>query len=88
MKFWIGAAAELATMAVIWAQLIIDGVEYGPHPFVVPLRDPKNHQVFEGVTIGDCGSKNGLNGIDNGYILFNSYRIPKDNGLNRISGVD
>jgi len=26
MKFWIGAAAELATMSVIWAQLVIDGV--------------------------------------------------------------
>lgn len=70
MKFWIGAAAELATMSVIWAQLVIDGVEYGPQPFVVPIRDPKTHQVYPGVTIGDCGNKNGANTIDNGYLLF------------------
>lgn len=41
MKFWLGAAAQLANMGVIWAQLILDGKKYGPHPFVVPLRDLK-----------------------------------------------
>ena len=75
-------------MSVIWAQLLIDGVEYGPQPFIVPLRDPKTHMVYPGVTIGDCGFKNGANNIDNGYILFDNYRIPKDYGLDRISGVD
>lgn len=44
--------------------------------------------VYSGVTIGDCGNKNGANNIDNGYLLFNNYRIPKDYGLDRISGVD
>lgn len=39
MKFWIGAAAQLATKSVIWAQLIVDGQSYGPHPFIVPIRD-------------------------------------------------
>ena len=41
MKFWIGAAAQLANISVIWAQLIVDGKKCGPHPFIVPLRDPK-----------------------------------------------
>ncbi len=41
MKFWSGAAGQIANMSVIWAQLILDGKKYGPHPFVVPLRDPK-----------------------------------------------
>jgi len=38
MKFWIGAAAQLANMSIIWAQLIVNGKKYGPHPFVVPIR--------------------------------------------------
>lgn len=75
-------------MSVIWAQLTIDGIQYGPQPFIVPLRDPLTHQVYKGVTIGDCGNKNGANNIDNGYLLFDNYRIPKDYCLDRLSGVD
>lgn len=75
-------------MAVIWAQLIIKGQKYGIHPFVVPIRDKKTMKTFDGVLIGDCGSKFGLHGIDNGYIGFVNYRIPKENLLDRVSGVD
>lgn len=88
MKYWIGASAEVATMSVIWAQLVIDGKKYGPHPFIVPIRDPKTHLVYPGVTVGDCGPKNGSDIIDNGYLLFKDYRIPKDYGLDRLSGVN
>lgn len=88
MKFWIGAAAQLATMSVIWAQLIVDGIKYGPHPFIVPIRDKKTHDPFPGVLIGDCGHKNGNNLIDNGFMMFDHYRIPKEYGLDRISGID
>lgn len=45
-------------------------------------------KVYEGVIIGDCGSKIGLHLIDNGYIGFRNYRIPLENALDRISGVD
>ena len=73
---------------MVWAQLIIKGEKYGIHPFVVPLRDRKTMKVYDGVLIGDCGSKFGMHGIDNGFIGFVNYRIPKDNLLDRISGVD
>ena len=43
MKFWIGASAQLASMSVIWAKLIVNGKDHGPHPFIVPIRDPKTH---------------------------------------------
>lgn len=88
MKFWIGAACQIATMSVVWAQLIIDGKKYGPHPFIVPIRDKLTHEPFKGVLIGDCGHKNGNNMIDNGFLMFQNYRIPKDYALDRISGVD
>lgn len=75
-------------MSVIWAQLYIDGVCYGVHAYVVPVRDPKTHKLLPGVLIGDCGPKNGSNIIDNGFILLDNVRIPVDNQLDRISGVD
>lgn len=73
---------------MIWAQLVIKGKRYGIHPFVVPLRDRKTMKAFSGVLVGDCGSKFGLHGIDNGYIGFVNYKIPFENLLDRVSGVD
>jgi acyl-CoA oxidase len=75
-------------MSVIWAQLYVDEKHCGIHAYIVPLRDPKTHDLLPGVLIGDCGPKNGMNNIDNGFIMFDKVRIPKDNQLNRISGVD
>jgi acyl-CoA oxidase len=40
-----------------------------------------------GITLGDCGMKEGLDGIDNGFILFDNIRIPKANFLNRLSDI-
>ena len=88
LKFWIGGSAETANMALIWAQLLIKGKKYGVHPFVVPIMDKKTMMLYKGVKIGDCGSKIGLQSIDNGYIGFDHYSIPAENLLDRISGVD
>jgi len=87
MKFWIGATADLANMTVLWAQLIIGETNYGPHVFLVPIRDLRDHAVLPGVIIGDCGYKNGNNGIDNGFLIFKNYRIPRDNLLDKFSQV-
>jgi len=75
-------------MAVIWAQLVINGQKNGVHPFVVPIRDRTTMKTYPGVFIGDCGSKFGNHGIDNGFIGFKNYKIPFDNILDRVSGVD
>lgn len=37
--------------------------------------------------VGDIGEKIGLNGIDNGFVMFNHYRIPRENLLNRTGDV-
>lgn len=87
MKFWIGGAAKTANMTVAFAQLIIDGKEYGPHAFIVPIRDRHQHLPLPGVILGDCGKKIGLEGVDNGFIIFNRVRIPRENLLNRFSNV-
>ena len=75
-------------MAIIWAQLIFEGKSQGPHPFVVPIRCKKTHRVLPGITIGDCGLKNGLNYVDNGYIILDDVRIPSYNLLGKIGSID
>lgn len=40
-----------------------------------------------GIILGDCGKKEGLDGIDNGFMIFNNVRIPKENFLNRFSNI-
>ena len=86
-KEYIGNAAKHGQMATVFAQLIIDGKNYGVNAFVVPLRD-KNGKVVKGVTIGDCGQKMGLNGVDNGTIIFNNVVIPKEDMLDRFASVN
>ena len=87
MKFWIGGASKTSNTAAIFAQLYIDGKCYGPHAFVVQIRDRETHRPLNGVELGDCGAKLGIDGVDNGFIIFNNIRIPKRNLLNRFSDV-
>lgn len=87
MKFWIGGAAKSATMCVAFSQLYLEGKCLGPHVFLVPLRDRRSFKPLKGITLGDCGRKMGLDGIDNGFIIFNNVRIPRENLLNRFSNV-
>ncbi|MBZ4043995.1 acyl-CoA dehydrogenase family protein [Flavobacterium hibisci] len=86
-KEYIGNAAVHGQMATVFAKLVIDGHDYGVNAFVVPLRDT-NGNVLNGITIGDCGHKMGLNGVDNGTIRFNNVVIPKENMLDRFASVN
>lgn len=87
MKFWIGAAAQLANMSVVMAQLYIGDKNYGVHGFIVPIRDKRDHTLLPGVIIGDCGLKVGLNAIDNGFMIFKNVRVPYDNLLDKFSSI-
>ncbi|VVC94362.1 unnamed protein product [Leptidea sinapis] len=87
-KFWVGSMGKCATHAIVYARLVSKGKDHGLHSFVVPLRDPKTLKPYPGVTVGDIGEKIGLNGVDNGFVMFNKYRIPKDNALDKLGGVD
>uniref|UniRef100_A0A7I5EAH0 Acyl-coenzyme A oxidase n=1 Tax=Haemonchus contortus TaxID=6289 RepID=A0A7I5EAH0_HAECO len=81
MKWWPGNLGKSANHAVVVANLIIDGRNYGPHNFVVPLRDAETHMPFRGITVGDIGPKMAYNGVDNGFLAFHHYRIPRNNML-------
>ena len=87
-KWWIGSLGKVANHAVVMAQLVIDGKGYGPHPFVVQIRDLKTHEPLKNVHVGDIGPKFGYNTMDNGFLLFNKVKIPHQNMLARFSRVD
>ena len=86
-KDYIGNAAAHGQMAVVFAQLYVDGTKHGVHAFIAPLRDEKG-KVVDGVRIVDCGLKHGLNGVDNGRIYFDKLRIPREDLLDRYADVD
>jgi acyl-CoA oxidase len=85
-KEYIGNAARDGRLAVVFAQLITNGDTHGVHAFVVPIRDTDGNPL-PGVRIEDCGLKAGLNGVDNGRLVFDQVRVPRDNLLNRYADV-
>ncbi|KAJ3182276.1 hypothetical protein HDU85_003318 [Gaertneriomyces sp. JEL0708] len=86
-KSWIGGAALHARITTCFAQLVIDGVNYGVHAFVVPLRNEKD-QLLPGVFAADNGLKLGLNGVDNGRLWFKHVRVPLFNLLAKYASVE
>lgn len=86
-KDYIGGAAETATIAAVFAQLITDGKSHGVHCFLVPIRDADGNDL-PGVTTSDCHYKGGLPGVDNGRIVFDHVRVPRENLLNRYADVE
>ncbi|WP_407689023.1 acyl-CoA dehydrogenase family protein [Mycobacterium sp. HUMS_1102779] len=89
-KDYIGGAAETATVAAVFAQLITteEGkpVNHGVHCLLVPIRDADGNDL-PGVTTSDCEYKGGLPGVDNGRIMFDRVRVPRANLLNKYGDV-
>jgi acyl-CoA oxidase len=85
-KDYIGNAARDGRMAVVFAQLIVDGRSRGVHALLVPIRDGDGNPM-PGVSIEDCGRKGGLKGVDNGRLSFRDVRVPRDALLNRFGDV-
>lgn len=86
-KDYIGGAAETATVAAVFAALITGGKNHGVHCFLVPIRDADGNDL-PGVTTSDCHYKGGLPGVDNGRIVFDHVRVPRENLLNRYADVE
>lgn len=87
-KCWVGCLGKSCTHGIVYARLITpDKTDHGLHAFIVPIRSPATLKPFAGVIVGDMGEKVGLNGIDNGFVMFNKYRIPRENLLNRTGDV-
>ncbi|GAC1322384.1 MAG: acyl-CoA dehydrogenase [Mycobacteriales bacterium] len=85
-KDYIGNAARHGRVAVVFAQLEVDGTGHGVHAFVVPIRDGAGRPC-PGVTVEDCGDKLGLNGVDNGRLSFDGVRVARADLLDRFAQV-
>jgi len=77
MKWW-PTGIYACTHACVMAQLIIDGVNYGFHGFMVQLRDDKGY-CMPGIEIGEIGPKFDPEHNYIGYARFNRVRIPRFN---------
>eukprot|EP00118_Oscarella_pearsei_P011150 m.72791 g.72791 ORF g.72791 m.72791 type:complete len:223 (+) comp35813_c0_seq4:193-861(+) len=87
-KWWIGILGNVASYAVVFAQLYTPNGEcHGIHTFLVAIRDPLTLMSLPGVLVGDLGKKLGQNGLANGFVSFQNVRIPKENLLSRIGEV-
>tara|TARA_B110001452_G_scaffold102390_1_gene84965 strand:+ start:2184 stop:3212 length:1029 start_codon:yes stop_codon:yes gene_type:complete len=78
-KWWPGGLGLTANHAMVFARLIVDGVDHGVHNFIVQIRDLLTHEPMPGVRLGDIGPKIGYNTVDNGYAAFARVRIPRSN---------
>ncbi|UPL02885.1 hypothetical protein LCI18_013819 [Fusarium solani-melongenae] len=95
-KWWNGTLGRTANHAVVIAQMMLPdpatgGKQYksfGPHAFIVQIRDMKTHQPLDGVVVGDIGPKYGYASMDNAYMLLDNIRVPHDQLLSRYSSVD
>uniref|UniRef100_A0A034VTC7 Acyl-coenzyme A oxidase n=2 Tax=Bactrocera dorsalis TaxID=27457 RepID=A0A034VTC7_BACDO len=88
-KCWVGNLGKTCTHVILYAQLYVpDDTYQGLNAFLVPIRNERTLLPFPGVTVGDLGEKVGLNGIDNGFVMFNEYRIPGENLLSKTGDID
>ncbi|XP_075242790.1 peroxisomal acyl-coenzyme A oxidase 3-like [Convolutriloba macropyga] len=87
VKCWVGNLGSTATHSLVFAHLITQGVNYGVHMFLVPVRSTRTLLPLPGIFVGDLGSKLGLHGVDNGFLAMRNVSIPKENLMNRFSDV-
>ncbi|KUJ19073.1 acyl-CoA oxidase [Mollisia scopiformis] len=88
-KYWPGGIGYSASHTILMARLIIDGNDYGVHPFMVQLRSLEDFKPMPGIEMGDIGHvlKMSYNDTDNGYAIFNYVRIPRTDLLSRHASV-
>ena len=82
MKWWPGAMGKVATHALVYAQLIIDGKQHGLQTFMVQIRD-ENHRFLPGIEAGDLGPKMGDHATDTSFMRLHGVRIPRKHMLAR-----
>ncbi|CAG4986312.1 unnamed protein product [Parnassius apollo] len=80
-KWWPGSLAHTSNYCVVMARLFIKGKSHGIHPFMVQLRDEETHMPLPGIKLGEIGAKLGFNNVNNGFLGFENYRIPRDRML-------
>lgn len=78
---------QTANYTILVAQLYSKGKCHGIHPFILQLRDEETHMPLPGITVGEIGAKMGLNATNNGFLILNKVRIPREHMLMRNAQV-
>ena len=86
-KFWPGELGKLCTHAVVQANTYTKGKSIGIQTFLIQIRDMNTHRPLPGLEIGDIGPKYGYATKDNGYMVFNNYKVPRSALLSRFSKI-
>ncbi|KAJ1565491.1 hypothetical protein HK096_002472 [Nowakowskiella sp. JEL0078] len=86
-KWWAGGLGRTATHAIVVARLILKNRDLGTHNFVIQIRSTETFKPLPGIIIGDIGPKYGYQAIDNGFMLFDHIRVPRNSMLMRFAQV-
>ena len=87
-KFWPGSLGRHATHAIVFARCISKENDYGVQPFIVQIRSTEDHKALPGIEVGELGQKIGYNSVDNGYLKFDQFRVPRKALLSRFMSID
>ncbi|KAL0901882.1 hypothetical protein ABMA27_007037 [Loxostege sticticalis] len=80
-KWWAGGLGNTANYAIVVAQLYTKGKCHGVHAFIVQIRDEETHHPLPGIKVGDVGGKLGLEAVNNGFLVLDHVRIPRNHML-------
>ena len=84
-KNWI-SQGYTADKALVLANLIVDDKPVGANAFLADLR--RDGALVPGVEIGDMGRKTVGNDLDNAWIHFTDFRLPKEALLRRFGTIE
>ena len=84
-KNWISQGFT-AEHGVVIADLHVEGKSYGPHPFLMRLRDDDGN-LCTGIRIDDMGDKTVANDLDNARVWFSDVRLPHSSLLNKFADI-
>jgi len=86
-KNWISQGLT-ANLAVVIANLCVNGKFYGPHGFLIRIRDEETKEPLPGIVLTDMGKKTTANDLDNARIEFNKVWLDRSTLLNRFAKIE
>ncbi|OMH85070.1 Acyl-coenzyme A oxidase 3, peroxisomal [Zancudomyces culisetae] len=84
---WFTNSYANSNWAIVYARLVVDGVERGLHGFLVKLRD-ENSQLYPEITFTPYNQNAQANDFSIGSFEFNNLSVPREYLLNRYSNID
>merc|ERR1712050_732351 len=84
MKWWPGGLASSSTHAIVLAQLYVGDKCHG---FIVQLRRFEDYKPMPGIKVGAIGPLVVISNAENGFLILENVRIPRDQMLMKYAEV-